>query len=81
MVMSTFGLRADSLESVVYTRWKEGRLVEARGWMQGLCFLFGGNGFLRVPGGDYLAWYRGHFHPEQIDDRELTAYFSPLVTA
>lgn len=79
--MNAFGLGVETPERMVDMFWKDGRLLEGRAWMQRFRFLLGRNGFLRGVGGDYLAWYRRDFPPEQIDDSGRIAHFAPLLTA
>ncbi len=81
MIGNTFGLAIEVFDRLVYMLWKDGLLFKASTWSMGRAFLFGEGGFLTGLGGDYLAWYRRDFHPDDIDDRPLIEANAPLIDA
>jgi predicted metal-dependent hydrolase len=71
MALNTLGLSIEILDRMIYLLWKDGLLFKTETWSGGWRFLFGEGGFLHGTGADYRAWYRRHFHPNELDDRRL----------
>jgi predicted metal-dependent hydrolase len=77
MAILTAGLAIEVLDRMIYMFWKDGQLANGAIWMRGWRFLMGRGGFLRGVGSEYRAWYRGDFHPDEIDDREMISLNAP----
>ena len=81
MALNTLGLSIEILDRMIYLLWKDGLLFKPATWSGGWRFLFGEGGFLHGTGADYRAWYRSHFHPNELDDRRLIELNVALIEA
>ena len=81
MATNSLGIMIEVFDRMAYMLWKDGLLFRGRLWLRGFRFLFGRGGFLRGVWGDYRAWYRKDFHPDEVDDLALIARHAPQVEA
>ena len=79
MGVNTFFLCLETFGRTVYMLGCDGLLFDRGVWREGIRFLLGDSGVLRGLGPEYRAWYRRDFHPDQVDDTALIAYFAPRV--
>jgi predicted metal-dependent hydrolase len=79
MVSVSLGLSVEVFDRLVYMLWKDGLLFRAQTWSRGWGYLFAERGLLREMGGDYRAWFRPTFHPNDIDDRALIETHAPTI--
>lgn len=80
MVLATVGVALVFTGSTVYFMRGEGQSLNWRSWLHMGKTLFGRRGLFQTTVGEYLAWYRPGFHPQQQDTRALEAYWKKQLS-
>ena len=71
MLHVTLTLSKDVLAGVVHMLKRDGQLWSFKVWKNGLKYLFGKQGLLRLMWPSYKDFFRSGFHPWAHDNREM----------